>query len=241
MLYKMGSVVLYDVPGQKPTIYSIPDLRMFESCDECWKKIIEKYESFEGGNPKAVKTGHKNFLEDAVLMFYQAGPAHEKKAMKLYRRLQREHLYDPVGWKRTEYTVPFKTFVRNRLEQEMKGIGIKDAIGFIVSVLREGYFYYAIHEDDLAAGRESMAQEIHDIHQKSMGIDEPGRLGLPSMNWFRYQAFLAFLNDPMYPDYMKESLLGRLQIERPDLFEELKKQEIEFFERMKKLQQQQES
>jgi len=199
---------------------------MFESCDQFWKKIIEKYESFEGGNPKAVKGGHKNFLENALLLFYQAG--HQRKAMKLYQRLQREHLIDPSGFKREEYTAPFMTFVRNRLKEELEGIGINDAIEFIVSVLREGYFRYAIHNDDEAAGRENMAQEIYDIHQKSMGLDEPGRMGLPPMEWFRYQAFVAFLNDPMYPEQMRLSLIGRIQVERPDLFEKLKKQEIQF-------------
>ena len=44
MLYRSGNVVLYDVRGKKPTIYSIPDLRMFESCDAFWRKIIQKYE-----------------------------------------------------------------------------------------------------------------------------------------------------------------------------------------------------
>jgi len=237
MLYRSGNVVLYNVPGQKPTIYSLPDLRMFESCDQFWKKIIEKYESFEGGNPKAVKGGHKNFLENALLLFYQAG--HQRKAMKLYQRLQREHLIDPSGFKREEYTAPFMTFVRNRLKEELEGIGINDAIEFIVSVLREGYFRYAIHNDDEAAGRENMAQEIYDIHQKSMGLDEPGRMGLPPMEWFRYQAFVAFLNDPIYPEQMRLSLIGRIQVERPDLFEKLKKQEIQFIEQMEKQRQEQ--
>ncbi|OQY06762.1 MAG: hypothetical protein B6I25_03290 [Planctomycetales bacterium 4572_13] len=238
MLYRKGKVVLYDVPGQKPTIYSIPDLRMFESCDQFWKKIIEKYESFEGGNPKAVKGGHKNFLENAILQFYQAG--HQRKAMKLYRRLQREHLIDPSGFKRQEYTVPFMSFVRNRLKEELEGIGINDAVEFIVSVLRESYFFYAIHNDDEAAGRENMAQEIYDIHQKSMGGDEPGRMGLPPMVWFRYQAFVAFLNDSAYPEQMRSSLIGRIQVERPELFEKLRKQEIQFIEQMEKQRQEQE-
>ena len=237
MLYRNGKVVLYDVPDQKSSIYLLPDLRMFESCDEFWVKIIDKYESFEGGNPKAVKGGHKNFLENAVLLFYQAG--HRKKAARLYRRLQTEHRIDPQGLERKEYTVPFMSFVRNRLKEELQGISIQDAVEFIVSVLREGYFLYAIHEDDEAAGRENMAQEIHEIHQKSMGRDEPGRMGLPPMKWFKYQAFLAFLNDPMYPDYMKDSLMGRIQVEKPDLFELLKEQEIEFIEQMQKHQQEQ--
>jgi len=238
MLYRTGKVILYDVPGKKPTIYSLPDLRMFGSCDRFWEKIITKYKTFEDGNPKAVKGGHKNFLENAILLFYQAG--HQKKAMKLYQRLQREHLIDPSGHRRDEYMVPFMTFVRSRLKSELEGIGINDAIEFIVSVLRESYFCYAIHDDDEAAGREKMAQEIYDIYQKKMGLDEPGRMGLPPMEWFRYQAFVAFLNDPMYPEQMRSSLIGRIQVERPDLFEKLRKQEIQVIEQMQKQQKEQE-
>ena len=234
LLYRTGKVVLYDIPGQEPTIYLLPDLNMFYSCDQAWRNVIKKYESLEGSNPKAVKGGHKNFLENAVLLFYQAG--HRKKAAQLYKRLQRDHLIDPTGHKRTEYTVPFLTFIHNRLKSELEGVGPQDATEFIVGVLREGYYLYAIHEDDEAAGRESMAQEIYDIYQKEMGIDEPGRMGLPPMSFMRYQALVQFLNDPMYPDYMHKSLFGRIQIEKPELFEELMKQ-AEILEQLQKEQQ----
>ena len=238
MLYRTGNVVLYNIPGQEPTIYSLPDLRMFRSCDEIWKRVIEKYESFEGGNPKAVRGGHKNFLENAVMLFYQAG--HEQYAQRIYRQLQKEHLYDPQGFKRTEYEVPMITFLRGRLKSELEGVSIDDATEFIIAVLKKSYFHYAIHEDDDAAGQENMAQEIYDIYQRNMGVYEPGRVGLPPMPWFRYQALAAFLNDPMYPEQMRMSLIGRIQVERPDRFEELRKQEIQFIEQMEKQQQNQE-
>jgi hypothetical protein len=237
ILYRSGKVVLYEVPGQKPTIYNLPDLRMFQSCDEIWKKVIEKYESFEGGNPKAVRGWHKNFLENAVMLFYQAG--HERYASQIYKQLQTEHRYDPQGVERTEYRVPMISFLRGRLKDELQGVGLQDAIEFIIAVLKKSYFHYALHEDDDAAGQENMAQEIYDIYQKSMGFDEPGRIGLPSMDWFRYQAFIAFLNDPMYIEQMRIGLLGRIQVERPDLFEKLKQQEIKFIEQMKQEQQEQ--
>lgn len=236
MLFRTGKVVLYDVPNQTPTIYTLPDLRMFQSCDESWKEIIRKYESLEKGNPKAVKGGHKNFLENAVLLFYQAG--YPKTAEQIFVRLRQEHLIDESGFERTEYKVPFATFVRSRLKEELEGIGIDDATEFIVAVLREGYFRYAIHDDNEAAGRDNMAKEVYEIYQKDMGIDEPGRMGLPPLDWLRYQAFTQFLNDPSYPEYMRMSLLGRIRVERPDLFEKLQKTETEFFRR---LEQQQES
>jgi hypothetical protein len=235
MLYRSGKVVLYDVPDESPSIYLLPDLRMFQSCDEAWTNIIEKYESLEKGNPKAVKGGHKNFLENAVLMFYQAG--HQKKAQVLFERLKKEYPLDESGYERAEYKVPFMTFVRNRLKEEFQGLGIQDAVEFIVMVLREGYFRYAIHDDNEAAGRENMAKEVHELYQSQMGAGEPGRMGLPAMDWFRYQAFLGFLNDPAYPEYMRMSLIGRIQVERPDLFEKLEKMEIQFIEQMKKQEQ----
>jgi hypothetical protein len=236
-LYRTGKVVLYDVPDQTPSIYTLPDLRMFQSCDESWKKIIEKYEVLENGNPKAVKGGHKNFLENAVLLYYQAG--HQRKAQQLYQRLRNEHLVDPSGYDRDEYKVSLPTFVRSRLKEELQGVSTQDATEFIVAVLREGYFRYAIHDDNEAAGRENMAQEVHDIYQKQMGADEPGRMGLPPMDWFRYQAFFGFLNDPAYEEYMRLSLLGRIRVERPDLFEKLQKMEIEILQRVQQQQKEQ--
>lgn len=236
MLYRDGKIVLYDVPDQPPSIYTLPDLRMFKSCDEHWKMIIAKYEELEKGNPKAVKGGHKNFLENAVLMFYQAG--YKARAEQIFNRLREEHLVDPAGYERTEYKVPFVTFVRNRLKDELQSISIQDAVEFVISVLREGYFRYAIHDDNEAAGRENMAREVYELYQNDMGKGEPGRMGLPSMDWFRYQAFSAFVNDPGYPEYMRMSLLARIQNERPDLFEKLKNMEIELIQEMQKQQEQ---
>lgn len=126
------------------------------------------------------------------------------------------------------------------MKDELEGVGIQDAIEFILAVMKKSYFHYAIHEDDDAAGQENMAQEIYDIYQKSMGLDEPGRMGLPPMVWFRYQAFAGFLNDPMYPEEMRSSLIGRIQVERPDLFEKLRKQEIEFIEQIQRQRENQE-
>ncbi|MCI0498948.1 MAG: hypothetical protein L0Y36_04615, partial [Planctomycetales bacterium] len=129
------------------------------------------------------------------------------------------------------------TFLRGRLKSELEGIGIDDATEFIVSVLREGYFRYAIHDDDEAAGRENMAQEIHAIYQRQMGEGEPGRMGLPPMNWLRYQALYEFLNDPMYPEHMRLSLIGRIQLERPDLYEKLQNEETKRLEQSRQEQQ----
>ena len=237
MLYRRGRVVLYDEPEQGTAVFLLPDLRMFDVCDRFWKEIIAKYEEFEGGNPKAVRGGHKNFLENAVLMFYQSG--HTRKAAEIYRQLQTQHKYDEQGFVRTEYEAPMMRFVRNRLKEELESISVQDATEFIVSVLREGYFRYALRDDDEAAGRENMAREVYELYQEEMGRQEQERVGLPSLDRLRYGAFIMFLEDAMYPETLRIGLLARIQIERPDLFEKLRQQEARIFEELSKQQQQQ--
>ena len=230
-LFRNGKIVIYESPDKKTSeIYQFPDPRMFKSCDETWLGKIAKYENLEKSNPKAVRTGHKNLLEDAILYFYQAGQ--QKMAMQLYHRLRTEHLIDPSGYERDEYKVPFLTFVKDRWREELDGIGIKDAIQMTFTLLNESYFRYALHEDDAAAARENFAQEIYDKYQKEAGADEPGRMGLPKLDIIKYQAFLSFLNNETLPQEMQMSLVNRLQVERPELFEKLRKQQIEFIQEM---------
>lgn len=236
MLYRSGRVVLYEEPGQGMAVYLLPDMRMFDVCNRFWQKIIAKYEEFEGGNPKAVRGGHKNFLENAVLMFYQSGQV--KKAAQIYRQLQTQHEFDEQGFVRSEYKAPLMTFVHELLKQELDGIGIQDATEFIVSVLREGYFRYALREDDEAAGRENIAREVYELYQEEMGRQEQNRLGLPSLDRLRYQAFIMFLEDPSYPETLRTNLLGRIRVERPDVFEKLQQQESKMLEELRRQQEQ---
>jgi hypothetical protein len=235
MLYRTGKTTLYTTREGQTTYFQRPDLRMFDSCDKIWKKVIEKYEDLEKGNPKAVKGGHKNFLENALMSFYQAG--HLDHALKIYKELITRYPNDESGYPIEKYKLPMIEFVKLQLKDEFTGLGIDDATEFIIMVLRESYFRYAIHDDDEAASREKMAQEVYAMYQQQYK-DESYRLGLPSLELLRYMAFMDFLNDPEYPQELRMSLLGRIQVERPDLFEKLKKQEQQYFQELQKQQRQ---
>jgi hypothetical protein len=238
MLYRTGKTTLYTTKDGQTSFFLRPDLRMFDSCDTIWKKVIEKYEGLEKGNPKAVRGGHKNFLENAVMSFYQAG--HINHALRVYQELITRYPTDESGHPIAKYKLPMLEFVKLQLKDEFSGLGINDATEFIMMVLREGYFRYAVHDDDEAAGRENMAQEVYKMYQQQYK-DESYRLGLPTMELLRYMAFMDFLNDPEYPQELRMSLLGRIQVERPDLFEKLKKQEQQYFQELQKQQQQQQA
>jgi hypothetical protein len=234
MLYRSGKTTLYTTKDGQTSFFQRPDLRMFDSCDTIWKKIIEKYEGLEKGNPKAVRGGHKNFLEQAVMSFYQAG--HVNIALRIYKDLITRYPRDESGYEYEQYKLSMVEFAKWQLKSEFSSLGNDDATEFIMMVLREGYFRYAVHDDDEAAGREKMVQEVYAMFQKEHS-DESYRFGLPSMELLRYMAFMDFLNDPEYPKELRMSLLGRIQVERPDLFEKLKKQEQQYFQELQKQQQ----
>ncbi len=222
-LYRGGSIILYAEKDGRTSIFLRPDVRMFDSCDQTWKMIIEKYESLEKGNPKAVRGGHKNFLENAVLTFYQAG--HINKALTVYNDLRTRYPNDEQGYAIEDYKLPMAEFAKKRLQEEFQGLGIQDATEFIIMALQESYFRYAIGQDTEAANRETIANQAYQYYQSQRGLEEQGRVGLESMERIRYVAFIDFLNDPRYPEELRLALLGRIQAERPDVFEKIQQQE----------------
>ena len=90
-------------------------------------------------------------------------------------------------------------------------------------LLREAYVRYALHDDNEAYGREKMAEEVRQ-HYLGKFPDTP-RIDLPEMEVLRYLALRDFLNDWQYPPNLKNNLLGRIKVERPELYEKLKKQQ----------------
>ena len=213
-LYRRGKLVFYPIPDQLPSVFLQPDLRMFEVCNQGWIQRIEKYEDFD--KSAGTTGGHRNFLRNAVASFYQAGQI--AKAGKIYNELRERYPRDDVK-------VPLVVFVRNRLWEEFQTLGGQDAIEFILLTLREGYFRYAIREDDEAYGREKLSEEVYQMYQKEFGDDEMHRLDLPDFQLMRYWALLGFINDPFYPEYLRKNLLARIKIERPSLYEKLSQQE----------------
>ncbi|MCJ7728672.1 MAG: hypothetical protein MUO27_02150 [Sedimentisphaerales bacterium] len=231
-LFRNGKIFIYNVPADnakttqtaaadKPLtvnrqIFLRPDLRMFEPYNKSTLTIIEKYKDLKDSAYESLGVGHRNMLKNAVFSFYQAG--HIQQAQKIYDQLKELYPKD-------EFKVPLVIFVRNRLREELQNIDITNANEIITMMLREGYFRYALHDDDEAFGREKMAEEIHKHYQSVRGNEEENRIGLPDFALLRYLALIDFLNDPQYPPNMRLALRNRIKIERPELAEQLEKQE----------------
>jgi len=233
-LFRNGKIFIYDLPVEVRSgdssqgtrtqilreIFLRPDLRMFKSYNDAFLDILKKYEATDmKSSYESLQNGHRNMLKNAAFSFYQAG--HKGQAQKIYSQLGK--LY-PLE----EFKVPLVNFARKRFLDELESIGINDAKEQVLHLLREGYYLYAIRDDEQAAGREKMAREIFDYYQSK--YRDENRIDLPDFKLLRYMALRDFLGDWRYPPNLRLNLLGRIEIERPVFFEQLKpwKEELEW-------------
>jgi hypothetical protein len=242
-LFRNGRLFIHDVPLQVPVkagsletktviskeVFLRPDLRMFEPYNQTLLAVLKKYKNDE--SYKSLQNGHRNMLKNAVLLFYQAG--HKAQAQKIYDEMRK--LYPLPDFK----SPSVETYVKIRFHNELKDIGLKDAKEMIVAMLREAWFRYAVRDDDDAAGRESLARQVWDYYQSK--YSDENRIDLPAFNLLRYLALRDFLDDWLYSPNLRLGLLARIEIEKPELAEQLKpwKKDLEQQKQQIKQQQQQ--
>ena len=228
-LFRNGKIFIYElsVPAssqdisQEPQtrifkeIFLRPDLRLFEPYNSSVLAILKKYkDTGDQGRYQTLQNGHRNMLINAVLSFYQSG--HKGHAQKIYNQLRK--LY-PLE----KFKVPLVVFARQRFAEELGTIGINDAKEQIIFLLRESYYLYAIRDDNAAVGREKMAEEVYNYYQSK--YSDENRIDLPDFKLLRYFALFDFLNDQQYPTYLRQTLLSRIRIEKPELFRQLEAEE----------------
>lgn len=231
-LFRNGKLIIRDVqmevpsddPSQAPQmqmfkeVFLRPDLRMFESYNESVLKILEKYKD-DRGTYDSMRNGYRNMLRNALFSFYQSG--HKLQAQKIYTKLREDYPDMP------EFKVPLEAYARARMLEELESIDITNAREQIVFLLRESFFLYAIRDDEAAAGRDSLARQVH-AHYQGKYLDE-NRIDLPDFKLLKYFALRDFLDDTQFVPDLRLSLLARIEIEWPDLAEQLKpwKEELE--------------
>ncbi len=229
-LFRNGKIFIFEasrpVPSQAPSqepqiqtfkeVFLRPDLRMFESYNQSTLAMLEKYKTGDSkGRLQSLQNGHRNMLVNAVNSFYQSG--HRDYAQKIYNQLRELYPLD-------EFKDPIvANFVKKRLYEELENIVINDAKEIILTILRESYYLYAVYDDNAAFGREKMAEEVYHFYQTK--YDDTERIDLPELKLLRYFAMSDFLYDKQHPPYLRQSLLNRIKIERPELYSQLEAEE----------------
>jgi len=202
-------------PAIPKDVFLSPDLRIFNSYHKAVLAIIAGYEN-DRTTKESLENGHRNMLKNAVLSFYQAGLRGE--ALKIFNQLRKRY---PLQ----EFNVSLEQFALKRWREELSGFGIDDAREQIVMLLSEGYYLYAIRDDEAAAGREQLAQQAYDFYNTT---NEPEfRIDLPPMPVLRYVALGQFLNSGAYPPHIRQGLLNRIQIEKPELYKQMEQTEAQ--------------
>ncbi len=237
-LFRYGKIFVYDVPMPVRTedgpqtadseqlimtqdIFMRPDLRMFEPYNKAILAVLEKYKVLKESTYEAMRNSYRNMLKNAILSFYQAGSydedAHRRQAQKIYDQLRQS--YPDIE----DFKDPLVVFVRKRLSEEIETLGIFNAREIILMLLREAYFRYAVHDDNEAFAREKWAEEAFKIYKEKFGdVERVKLLEFPQM---RYLALQDFRYDWQYPPNLRRNLLGRIKIERPDLYKKLELEE----------------
>jgi len=211
-------------PQLRKDVYLGPDPRIFDSYEKAYRAVYQKYE-VERGRKESFENGHRNMLKNAVLVFYQAGLKGE--ATKIYNRLRKLYPLD-------EFKVPLDQFAKNRIVEEFDGLGITDASEQIASLLINAYGLYAVRDDNAAAANEQLAQFVWDSYKAKYGDNE--RIDLPPMRVLRYFALSQFLNSDAYPLYIRQGLLSRIELEKPELFKELQQTDAELRQQIEQYQ-----
>ncbi len=236
-LFRSGKLFVYDIPpeplseaslqpasGPTKDIFFRSDLRMFQIYNKSTMAILEKYKSLSRISYESLQNGHRNMLINALFSFYQAG--HVSQAQKIYNQLRR--LY-PME----EFKVSLVEFTKRRLRKEVNKLDFKDVKEMVQMLLRESYFRYAVRDDNEAFGREKMAKEIHDLYRST--YKDEHRINLPDLKVLRYVALTDFINDSAYPTSLRLNLLGRMRIERPKLYKQLRQLADQLMQQQKKM------
>ncbi len=249
-LYRYGLTFIYDEPveieqkqfeGKAPqkiktfrqAIFLRPDMRMYDSYNKVTLDVIQKYSTEKDTRLESIQNGHRNMLQNAVFTYYQAGK--KDKALEIYNLLRK--LYP----EREEVQVSLIDFCIARLKEEIGSISIMEAREIVLNMLRESYFRYAVGDDEQAFGNEQMAREVYDRYQKEFatGQTETDRVGLPSFGMMRFMGLLDFAYDQSYPENLRNLVLNRIKVERPELYQEIEKQGEIFQQQVQKQQEQQ--
>ena len=205
---------------QSSEMFLRPDLRYFKPYNDTVMNVMDKYLAQDDrGTWETMRNGHRNMLRNAVLLFFQSG--HKEQANVIYQSLKKMY---PLP----EFDVPVAQYCQKRMIDELEAYGFQDAIDQITAILREGYYYIAIGEEETAAGNEDLAQLLYDHYMKLYGDVE--RTKLPPFDTLKFTSMVDFVTDQQISIYIRRDLfLARLYQDYRELYdrleEEMKKRE----------------
>lgn len=207
-----------DRPGSESMqieIFLSQDLRMFPVAYQSTLDLLDQLEA-DGESTRGVVDGSVNLAQAGIMQLYLTG---YKNVARDYLDQLRQRYPDREDFQ----AVTIDVFVRNQLREviEANDISSKQTRNFINGLLREGFRFYALRDDENAAVRNQWADQLFEIFKREYP-DKENRLDIP-FSELRWISLNDFLNDALMPSSIKGLLIRRLEIEQPQLYEKLMK------------------
>ncbi len=233
-LYHYGNlqIMAYAYPGQpkqtgpikdvqdapqdvKLMLFNSQDMRMFPVAYQATLDVLKTYKDANNKTPTGVRDASIYLCRAGISSFYLAG--HRRLAQKYYDQLRKR---DPAN---KDYHVSLDAFIQADMKEEIKTITPKDASDYIISLLRDSYYRYAIGDDENATIRENWALQVHKVMlvQHPASEDMTQRITLRPFRDLRRLALMDFLKDPLANPAIKEMMLTRIKNYDPALFEQV--------------------
>jgi len=153
-----------------------PNLEMVANCNKAYETMMAEDASMRDH----IKTGHRNFLLQAVYLLYV--DSRKVEAVKWFKYLKEKYpdyfkqKYPGVGLGLT-----LDDYAIQQVTEEVGDTDVNKSTAVIKGYLRSSFIRYALDEDDQAVNFEQMAQRIWARFQSKISGAE-GRIGLRPMS-----------------------------------------------------------
>jgi hypothetical protein len=165
-------------------------------------KAYEEAQEEDGKNKDHIKTGHRNFLRDAVFFLYTYN--READAAQWFKYLT-DHYPNKSLIDGKPDSLPGKVsldeFALNRIQEEMNEPGRDKALMVLQGLERTAFKSLAVGEDDRFAGYRNLSAKLWIWYNDKIKGDERTkiRVGLPPLSEIRQEILDRLLNGEISP------------------------------------------
>ncbi|MCP4708105.1 MAG: hypothetical protein GY869_05735 [Planctomycetes bacterium] len=196
-------------------IFNGQDPRMFPVAFQTMMDVIDERAAAGDKAPVGVNSASINLARSLVVNIYLSG--HEKLARSAYEQLKQRSPDLP------DYQMSLEEFVAGKIREEFESLTPKTAGQFIYSILEKAFLNYAVRNDDISARNENLARQIHQHMEEKSSDETIDRRLLPKYPDMLIMSIKNVLENPTISVSVKQYLINRIQQERPEQFEQVKK------------------
>ena len=213
-LFRNGRVLFRLNPDKPMESYLafMPDMRFIDAMHEKYKELGEKYreegENVENRTAEVIRSGHVNFLEEALVDLYYGG--REEEAQNYLNYLAKHYPNPYTGQKQAQYFQNVKDFVRTQVG-DLATREVSQAL--ILLIARRAYMNLAGGDGEAYTAAVGRAYEVYQAFQSEHADSREGRMSLLPFDQLLSGALIQFISDPSLPVHLRSMVWNRVNPE----------------------------